>query len=235
MEIITASKWKRLNADASSGNAEAQWHLGFLYEEGAQNAAGTLLAKASKASAFSWYEAAANQGHSAAQNALSCQLSSGERKTQEMAQAITWAQKAIAKGDASAAFNLATIYRDLNKLRRAFQWYRRAARMGDAEAWLQIGLCQLFGYGAKQDFASASASFMRIQNVEPHLSSQRAREDAYYWMAVLRLMQAPNKKKNRAQIRAWLTLANADDDHEPANALLHLIGKDPIRVEHHTN
>lgn len=97
--------------------------------------------------------------------------------------------------------------------------------MGDVDAWLQIGLCQLFGFGKAQDADAALLSFEKILAAGVSASSPRSKEDALYWMAVLRLIRGPRTKAALAQARSWLSAANTDDDHEQANELLNSIGR----------
>jgi TPR repeat protein len=156
---------------------------------------------------------------------LSTILSSGGEIDQNFALAIYWAKKAVAQGDSSAAFNLATIYRDLGKPRLAFRWYQRAGSMGDIDAFLHIGLCNLFDFGTKHDFSAALSAFERVTACEPATCWQRSKENALYWISVLRLIRGPRTKRAIAQIRSQLEIANADNDHEQANELLNLIGK----------
>ena len=225
MEIILRRHWTGLNKAAIQGDPDAQWELGYFHEYGATDRSGNVLAPASLPTALKWYQAAAERGNSHAQAALSIVFSSGGEIAQNFPLAIHWAKKAIAQGNWSAAFNLGTIYRDLARPKMAFRWYQRAGAMGDTDAFMQIGLCHLFGIGTKQDFGSALSSFERILTADPATSCQRLKENARYWIAVLRLIRGSRKGNAIAQVRSLLEIANADDDHEQANELLNLIGK----------
>lgn len=225
MEIILRRYWTKLNSAAAEGNPDAQWELGYFHEFGATDKSGNVLAPVSLPTALKWYQAAAENGNSQAQAALSNILSSGGEIERDFPLAIYWAKKAIAQGNWSAAFNLGTIYRDLAKPKMAFRWYQRAGTMGDTDAFINIGLCYLFGIGTKQDFGSALSSFERIINADPATSCQRSQENARYWIAVLRLIRGPRTMSTISTIRSLLEIANADDDHEQANELLNLIGK----------
>ncbi len=186
---------------------------------------GRLLAAANPEAALKWYRASASQGNRQAQNSLGVILSSGGEISKDLPGAIYWLKLAIAQGDSTAAFNLATIYRDMGKPKLAFRWYQKSGAMGDNDANLQIGLCQLFGFGARQDFASALSSFERVITCDPNTCCQRSIENARYWLSVLHLFRGPTTKANLARVRLLLETANADDDHEQANELLNLIGK----------
>jgi TPR repeat protein len=167
MEIILRKHWTKLTAAAANGNPDAQWEVGYFHQFGAKDKAGNILAKVSLAKAMKWYQASAAQGNSSAQVALSSVLSSDGKTGRDFPLAIYWAKRAVAQGDSSAAFNLATIYRDLGKPKLAFRWYQRAGGMGDSDAFLQIGLSYLFGFGTRQDFGAALSSFEHLIASDP--------------------------------------------------------------------
>ena len=225
MEIISCKRWEKLNLAAINGDADAQWELGFLYEFGVADKSRKVIAEKNTATALVWYDASAKQGVSNAQHALSRLLSTGDASWRDFPKAIYWAKKAIAQGDASAAFNLGTIYRDQGKPKLALRWYQRAAAMGDVDAFLEIGLCHFFGWGTKQDLGSALSAFGEIIELDPSTCSQRAKENACYWAAVVLLASGASASAKVARVRSLLEAANADDDHEQANDLLNLIGK----------
>lgn len=233
METISRREWKQLTQSADSGVAQAQFDVGCGWEWGVQDEAGQVLASPDLAAAKRWYLAAAEAGHSSAQSALCRLLSTGTDALSELGQAIAWGKKAVAQGDFSAAFNLATVFRDLGKPRRALAWYRRAESMGDGDASLQVGLSLLFGLGVRQDVDGARAAFERVIQAGPEvLVCQRAREDARFWLAVTDLMGGRHTARSLADARALLEWANRDGDHEQANALLNLIGKTQYRMTH---
>lgn len=224
-QVIAKSKWLALLSLAQSGNAEAQWEIGCCHEFGAVAKSGTVLASVDPLEAKRWYERSAEQGYAAAQCALSALLSSGEGVPRDYVTAIYWVKKAISQGDASAAHNLGTIYRDQKKPAMAFRCYQRAVSMGDKDSLLQVGLCYLFGFGTKQDFAEARRCLELTIASDTATMCQRTKEDALYWMAILSLVGIGGTKKSIGHIRKMLESANADDDHEQANEILNVIGK----------
>jgi TPR repeat protein len=225
MNILTRKDWKRVTLAADRGDAQAQFERGCLCEEGAHDATGRWLVAPSAEQALRWHRVAAEQGHPQAQAAMSRLLSSGDGAMPDFPAAIAWGKKAVAQGDAAAAFNLATIYRDLGKPKTAFGWYQRAAAMGDHDAFLTVGLSYLFGWGVPQDWDAARVALNRVVDGDPVATFQRSREDAMHWLAVVDLLGGRHTPRSVAPIRARLEAANADEDHEQANALLHLIGK----------
>lgn len=225
MEIVPRKHWTNLNLLAEGGDPDAQWEIGYLCEFGAKDRSGRVLSAPDVIAAMAWYQASASRGNHHAQNALSRILSSAIEIESNFPEAIHWAKKAVAQGDWSAAFNLATIYRDLKKPKLAFRWYQRAAAMGDVDAFFEIGLCYLFGFGIKQNFDAANSSFKRIINDDSNTSCQRSRENAMYWISILCLIRGPLTNRSLVRVRSLLEVANADNDHEQANELLNLIGK----------
>jgi TPR repeat protein len=225
MDVISRKLWNGLRLAANSGNANAQWEFGYYHEEGVKDKSGRLLVAASPEAAIKWYQASASQGNRHAQNSLGVILSSGGEISKDIPSAIYWSKLAIAQGDSTAAFNLANIYRDRGKPKLAFRWYRKSLAMGDNDANLQIGLCHLFGFGTRQDFACARSSLERVIACDPSTCCQRSIENARYWLSILQLIRSPTTKGNLARVRSMLEIANADDDHEQANELLNLIGK----------
>jgi TPR repeat protein len=223
--VLSKSKWRALLLLAQSGEAEAQWEMGYCHEFGAMNKSGTVHARVDLLEAKRWYERSAEQGYGSAQIALSNLLSSGEGVPRDYAAAIYWAKKAIAQGDASAAHNLGTIYRDQKKPAMAFRCYQRAVSMGDNDSLLQVGLCYLFGFGTKRDFAEAQRCLAQIMASDIATMCQRTREDAHYWLAIIALLGFGSKKPSIGQVRHMLESANADDDHEQANEILNILGK----------
>jgi len=225
VEIIEKAALAPLLQRARDGDSEAQERLGYYCENGAMDPSGHLLIPIQPEQALAWYEQAAQQGSTQAQNSLSKLLSSDEGIPRDLTAAIYWAKRAVAQGDGAAAFNLGTIYRDQGKPLLALRWYQRSASMGDNDALLQIGLCQLFGFGTKQAIDAARASFTQLLEGDPLYTCQRSRENALYWLAVIELIGPAGGRRRVARARAMLEQANADDDHEQANDILCLIGK----------
>jgi TPR repeat protein len=222
MERISRKQWQALAKSAKSGDAAAQWDFGYYCENGAISKSGEVLSPQSNAEASRWYLCAANQNYAAAMVSLSNILSAGDHPDYKAA--MSWAKSAIELGEASAAYNLGIIYRDLGKPREALRHYQLAASMGDCEAHLQIGLCSLFGQGAATDPAAAAQNFQQVLKAPSEAISPRARENAQYWLGLL-AARGLGQSRSLARARKLLELANADDDHEQANNVLNVIGR----------
>lgn len=225
MEIIEKEKWEKLVALAENGVAEAQWEVGYYYEEGAVDESDNLLVEKNPLTALDWHTLSAKQGNQFAQNSLSYLLSTGEHIEQDYKAAIYWAKKAIKQGNWTSAYNLGTIYRDLGKPAMAFRCYQQAVALGDNDAFFDMGICYLFGYGTKQNLDTAYHCLQQIITEDASKSCQRTKENAYYWMAIFKLVGIGNTKKSVVTARKMLEIANTDDDHEQANELLNIIGK----------
>jgi hypothetical protein len=88
--------WK----NASQGNAEAQYNMGFLYENGRGPATDYR-------EAFRWYQLSAAQGYAAAQTRLGYLYESGCGVSKDDKEAIKWFRLAAAQGYAEAKQALA--------------------------------------------------------------------------------------------------------------------------------
>jgi hypothetical protein len=90
-------------AFADQGNADAQLHLGFMYEDGRG-------VPQDNAIAASWYQKAADQGNVEAQFHLRSMYEDGRGVPQDNAIAVTWYQKAADQGVALAQEILGDMY-----------------------------------------------------------------------------------------------------------------------------
>ena len=82
-------------------------------------------------SAFRLFLAAAKAGECGAQVNVGYCYDTGSGTRRDRAAALYWYKRAYRRGDASAANNIGTIWRDAQKPRRALSWFRRAVKLGD--------------------------------------------------------------------------------------------------------
>ncbi|MCY3003074.1 MAG: tetratricopeptide repeat protein [Planctomycetota bacterium] len=94
-----AGEWDEL---AFAGDADAQYMLGLLNDEG-------RIEGASAAAAVRWYQLAAEQGHAAAQNNLALCHFGGRGTPRDLELARQWFELAAAQGFAKAENNLAVL------------------------------------------------------------------------------------------------------------------------------
>ncbi len=90
---------------AMTGNAQAQFYLGFIY----RNGQGT---REDFAEAVTWYRRAALQGVAGAQFNLGLMYDNGQGVPQDLGEAINWYLRAAEQGVAGAQFNLGLKNRD---------------------------------------------------------------------------------------------------------------------------
>ena len=89
-------------------------------------------------SAFRLFLSAAKAGDSSAQHNLGYFYDVGIGIKPNRAAALHWYKRAYRDGSRTAASNIATIFRDEDKISSALSWFQRAVRLGDADANLEI-------------------------------------------------------------------------------------------------
>lgn len=148
--------FQELEPAAKRGNAEAQYHLGVMYDAGqgvAQDAG----------KAFRWYLNAAELGHKQAQYNAAVMYNEGRGVPLNPALAVQWFGKAAQQGLADAQFSLGVLYASGAAVKQdyvqAAQWYRKAAQQGDADAQYNLALLYGTGKGVVPDLVQAWAWF----------------------------------------------------------------------------
>ena len=116
---------------AEAGDADAQYNLGVMYNEGD----GVLQ---DYKEAVKWYRLAAEQGHASAQNNLGTMYDTGEGVIQDYKEAIKWYRLVAEQGHASAQNNLGTMYYAGNGVLQdnvmSHMWYNIASANGHEKA-----------------------------------------------------------------------------------------------------
>ena len=145
-----------LQVRAMQGDAEAQYKLGLIYDQGKD-------VPEDDARAASWYRKAAEQGDAEAQTILASMYADGRGVPEDDVQAVSWLRKAAEQGNAVAQNNLGFMYangegvpKDANQ---AVIWRRRAAEQGDAGAQYNLGFMYAYGEGVPEDDVQAYAWF----------------------------------------------------------------------------
>lgn len=95
--------FKEFSAVADTGNADGQFNVALMYEQG-------IGVAKDETQALSWYEKSAQQGNSNAQFNLGVLYENGRGTAVDFAQANQWYRKAAAQGDALAIGNLGMLY-----------------------------------------------------------------------------------------------------------------------------
>jgi TPR repeat protein len=134
---------------APKGDAEAQYHLGQAYENG-------FDVKKDPAEAANWYQRAAEQGHSDAQNSLGMLLATAR---QDYAGAAQWFGQAAAQGNPDAQYNLGVLHRNGLGVKpdyeTAVHWFQKSAQQGQVQAQRDLGKMYERGQGVKPDYPAA--------------------------------------------------------------------------------
>jgi uncharacterized protein len=94
---------KALMNKAHSGNPEAQFQLGVVYQSG-------IGVEKSEFEAMRWYSLAANNGHTEAQNNLAYLYEAGPDGLKDMAEAVKWYKRGAVYGSAMAQYNMGRLY-----------------------------------------------------------------------------------------------------------------------------
>ena len=103
------------------------------------------------ARAFELFSQAAESGDASCQLNLGYFYDCGLHVTRDQGLARRWYHRAYRQGQASAASNIASIYRDVHDYGRMIWWWRVAIRMGDGDALLELGRCYESGLGVALD------------------------------------------------------------------------------------
>ena len=137
---------------AKQGNADAQYNLGVMYDNG--RGVPQDYKEAAK-----WYQLAAMQGHASAQHNLGVMYEVGRGIPQDDSEAVRLYQLAANQGNASAQLNLGYMYahgrgvpQDDSEAVRLFQL---AANQGNDVAQLNLGNRFSIGKGVPQNYSEA--------------------------------------------------------------------------------
>jgi uncharacterized protein len=126
---VYATALRLLRPLAEQGEANAQYNLGLMFDNGQG-------VPQDYATAVSWYRKAAEQGHAAAQYNLGRIFANGGQGVpQDYATAASWYRKAAERGDADAQVNLGILYGMGQGVAQdyvnAHMWFSLAASAGD--------------------------------------------------------------------------------------------------------
>ncbi len=149
-----ATAAKEFRPFAENGQAQAQYILGWIY----QNGEGVPQDYAESAK---WYELAAKADNVDAQYALGSYYMAGAGVARDDAKAAEWFRKAAERGKAGAQYLLGYLLSRGEGVTRddkeGAAWYRRAAEQGYAEAQYAVGLALGTGIGVDRDEPESNA------------------------------------------------------------------------------
>ena len=138
---------------AGKGNVNAQYMLGFMYENGEG-------VTRDYTQAIRWYRLAGVQGSVDAQNNLGEIYYNGKDGTVDYAEAVKWYRPAAERGNMNAQFSLGYMYENSEGVTQdyaeAVKWYRLAGAQGSVESQNNLGEIYYRGKGGTVDYAEAA-------------------------------------------------------------------------------
>ncbi|NNM58756.1 MAG: sel1 repeat family protein [Legionellales bacterium] len=144
---------------AATGNMEAEYNLGLIYDDG-------INTKADYTQAVQWYQKAATQGLAVAQYRLGLLYYNGNGVTQDKKMAAQLYQQAVAQGSPYASVELGSMYQNgegglTQDYQKALTLYQQAATAGDVDGSVDAGIMYKEGYGVTKDFVKAQTYYMQ--------------------------------------------------------------------------
>src|SRR5437867_612320 len=137
---------------AQSGDARAQFDLGWMYASG-------LDVPRDYDRAVMWWQKAAAQGLADAQLNLGIMYQAGIGVAKDSARAVEWYRKAADQGDAQSQSNLGFMYQNgegvAQDAGQAVEWWRKAAELGHASAQYNLAVAYHNGEGVMEDFVES--------------------------------------------------------------------------------
>lgn len=221
MNIGSRKDWIQLLEKANEGDTEAMNLASYYLEEGLLKK-GLVIVKMDKKAAFNWTKKSCENGNIDGMIEYANQIieEGNEFCEQDIPFAMEIYKKAMDKGSAIAAHNLALEYSKQQKFEKAFEHYLKANELGEPED-LNLGQCYYYGIGTAKDKMKA---FEILQKSDPSNCTAFENNEINYLLGKIYL-EGELIKQNLRKARFHLELANEDQDHRSALALLWLIGK----------
>ncbi len=128
--VAVPGKFQEYKASAEQGDAEAQFNLGWCYDDGRG------VAK-DKVEAVKWYRKAAEQNYTPAQSNLGWCYDNGQGVAKDYVEAVKWYRQAAEQDHPEAQFNLGYCYAHGQGVAKdkveAYAWFSLAAK-ADSDA-----------------------------------------------------------------------------------------------------
>ena len=158
---LTQAELEELLSKARSGDAEAQYWVGSMYEQG-------RLVPKDLEQAKQWFLKSAEQGFAPAQR--TCGLMS---RLTNPAIAERWMLRTAEQGDTEAQFWLGVAYEQnwfgTTDVKEAVKWYRKAAEGGNPDAQAELGEKYEDGEGVEQNYELAAKWYRMAAEHVPDL------------------------------------------------------------------
>ena len=162
LPALQPGDWQALFSMAESGDPEAQYWLGRIYE------AGRLLPLDKQKSAY-WYQKSAEQGYAPAEYWV-CM----DRAYLDPIELERCMWRAAEKGVAEAQLWLGVAFDQhlwfgVTDEQESLKWFRKAAEQGNPDAEATLGMYYEYGEGVEQDYAQAAYWSRRAAEHVPNL------------------------------------------------------------------
>ncbi len=142
-------KWLPL---AKQGDANAQFYLGTVYENGEYT-------PQDYQQALKWFTLSAEQGNADAQFSLGLLYHYGRGVPQDYSKTLKWYKLSVEQGDSSAQYNLGAMYNSGEGVEQdrlqAVKLFRLAAEQGYIDAQYNLGVAYNNGQAVPQDYVRA--------------------------------------------------------------------------------
>ena len=169
-DVAVPGKFQEYKAKAEQGDAEAQFNLGFCYDDGRG-------VKKDYGEAVKWYRKAAEQNFAPAEFNLGFCYANGQGVRKDKEEAVKWFRRAAEQNYAPAQSNLGYCYDNGRGVAKdaveAVKWYRQAAGQGHPEAQLNLGYCYANGQGVEKDTVEAYAWFSMAARADADAAESR--------------------------------------------------------------
>ena len=201
LPILLFQDWQALFSEADSGNAQAQYWLGRIYN------AGILLPKDPEKSAM-WNQKSADQGYARAQYAVCSAQAKGENLENER---CVW--RAAENGVPEAQFWLGVAFDQhlwfgVTDEQEALKWFKQAAQGGDPDAQNELASRYMLGEGVEENHALAAEWYRKAAEHVPALGGAgqgRNNLGSLY-------LQGDGVPKDYVQAYMWFSLVGIDQE-----------------------
>jgi uncharacterized protein len=208
LTAFTQRDFIALSSKAESGDREAQFWVGSIYEQG------KLVPKDDK-QAENWFLKSAQKDYAPAECTLGLMYWGLHS---EAAKAAMWLERAAQKGDADAQFWLGVAYEqgsfETINYREALNWLQKSARQGHPDAQNSLGQMYEDGEGVKQNYAMAAKWYRKAAEHVPNLGGAGQGRNNLG----LLYLQGFGVPKDYVQAYFWFGLANAEPNVFDAKA-----------------
>jgi TPR repeat protein len=206
LPVLTPDDWQAFFSEADSGDAEAQYWLGRIYDQG------RLLPKDAEKS-VRWYEKSAGQGYAPAEYVV-C-LMQADRYPLQSERCM---RRAAEDGVPDAQFWLGVAYErhdfGTTDEQEALKWYRKAAEHDNPDADVELGRRYEDGEGVEQNYALAAEWYRRAAEHVPNLGGAgQGRNDL--GLLYLGGLGVP---KDYVQAYMWFSVAGVESNIAAAQA-----------------